>query len=77
MEDIKISISEPKKERINKDYSDIIQCSEICDKCDVKYPKFPQWQLCGYSFINLDGSILCRNKNLIKKLLEEQESNKV
>ncbi len=73
MKYLNINVSEPQEIQINKDYLDIIKCSDICNKCNVEYPKFPRWELCGSSFINLDGSILCRNKDLIKKILEEQE----
>lgn len=47
----------------------IFLCADFIEKCDVKYPHFPCWQLCGESYIYMDMSITCKNYEMIKRIL--------
>lgn len=50
----------------------IFLCKDFVDKCDVQYPHFPSWQLCGESYIGIDGTITCKRYKMIKKILGEK-----
>ncbi|MDO8528764.1 MAG: hypothetical protein Q7S06_02640 [Nanoarchaeota archaeon] len=50
----------------------IFLCKDFLDKCDIKYPHFPCWQLCGESYIWIDQTITCRRYEMIKKILGEK-----
>lgn len=54
------------------DVERITPCADIVDRCDVQYPHFPCWQLCGKSYMEYNGIISCKNYDLIKRLLEEK-----
>lgn len=43
------------------------------DKCDVKYPNFPCWQLCGESYIYIGGIVTCKRYKMIKEILGEKQ----
>ncbi len=51
----------------------IFLCKDFVKRCDVQYPHFPCWQLCGESYIDIGGIITCRRYEMTKRILGEKQ----
>lgn len=51
----------------------IFLCENFIDKCDVKYPCFKNPLLCGKSYIGMTFQFECKNYELIKKIVGEEQ----
>ena len=51
----------------NKIHVNYVKCLDIHEKCYSEY----DWTSCGYSSIEYDGVIFCKNSGLLKKILNK------